>query len=87
MRALIETICKEKGTAGKYLNNKIDDLVKKGFLTPVGAKTLHKIRTLGNDAAHEVKPHSEKQLSLAMDVAEHLLDEVYILPKQIDDEF
>jgi hypothetical protein len=50
-------------------------------------KSLHKIRTLGNAAAHEVKPHTEKQLRLAMDVIEHLLTDVYILPKRIDLEF
>ncbi len=87
LRALVETVCKEKSASGSNLHKKIDDLVVKNILTPAGADILHKIRTLGNDAAHEVKPHSEKQLSLAMDVIEHLLKDVYILPKQIAAEF
>lgn len=52
-----------------------------------GAAILHKIRSLGNAAAHEVKPHSNKQLALAMDIIEHLLKDVYILPKQVETEF
>lgn len=87
LRALLETVCKEKKATGRDLLNKIDSLVGTGILTPVSAAILHKIRTLGNAAAHEVKPHSDKQLALAMDVVEHLLKDVYILPKQVESEF
>lgn len=87
LRALVETVCIEKAALGKNLLEKIDDLTVKNILTPTSAKILHKIRTLGNAAAHEVKPHSEKQLALAMSVIEHLLVDVYILPKQIEAEF
>lgn len=87
LRALIETVCKEKKADGGDLFKKIEDLVTKKILTPAGANILHKIRSLGNAAAHEVRPHSEKQLALAIDIAEHMLKEVYILPKQADTEF
>ena len=87
LRALVETVCQEKSAQGINLLRKIDDLTAKRVLTPVGAQILHKIRTLGNAAAHAVKPHSEKQLGLAMDVIEHLLKDVYILPKQVMAEF
>ncbi|WP_157830574.1 DUF4145 domain-containing protein [Aeromonas sobria] len=87
LRALIETLCKEKNAEGNSLYKKIDDLVAKKILTPAGASILHKIRTLGNDAAHEVKPHSEKQLGLAMDVVEHVLNDVYIIPEKVEAEF
>ena len=87
LRALLETVCKEKNATGKNLLEKIDSLVTSRILTPTSASILHKIRTLGNSAAHEVKPHSEKQLGLAMDIIEHLLNDVYILPKQADSEF
>jgi hypothetical protein len=46
-----------------------------------------KIRTLGNDAAHEVKPHKPKQLSLALDVCEHLMKGVYLLPHYAEETF
>ena len=87
LRALVETVCKEMTAEGADLLKKIDDLTAKSVLTPAGAKILHKIRTLGNTAAHEIKPHSEKQLGLAMDVIEHLLRDIYILPKQVAAEF
>ena len=87
LRALLETVCKEKSATGKDLLNKIDSLVAASVLTPASAAILHKIRTLGNSAAHEVKPHSDRQLSLAMNIVEHLLKDVYILPKQAASEF
>lgn len=87
LRALLETVCKEKNAAGSDLFHKIDALVTSQVLTPASAAILHKIRTLGNAAAHEVKPHTEKQLSLGLYVIEHLLRDVYILPKQVDEEF
>jgi hypothetical protein len=87
LRALIETICKENKAQGTNLYKKIDALVEQSVLTPSGARILHKIRTLGNDAAHEVIPHNSKQLGLAMDVIEHVLREVYILPSQVQSEF
>ncbi|ENB4343872.1 DUF4145 domain-containing protein [Vibrio parahaemolyticus] len=87
LRALVETICKDNNAQGRSLYKQIDALVEQSVLTPSGAKILHKIRTLGNDAAHEVKPHNSKQLGLAMDVVEHVLREVYIIPKQVQAEF
>jgi hypothetical protein len=80
IRALVETVCTEKAATGFNLEAKIDNLVAKGVLTSTGAETLHSMRILGNEAAHEVKPHSEETLGLAMDVVEHLLNDVYVLP-------
>lgn len=87
LRALLETVCKEKSATGHDLLKKIDSLVSASVLTPASAAILHKIRTLGNLAAHEVKPHSDRQLGLAMNIVEHLLKDVYILPKQAESEF
>jgi hypothetical protein len=84
IRVLIEAVCVEKGAEGKYLGSKIDNLVRIGILTEAGAKILHNLRDLGNTAAHEAKPLSEETLGIAMDVVEHLLNEVYILPKVAD---
>ena len=73
LRALVETICKEKKAPGENLQNRIDGLVGMGVLTKTDAAVLHEIRSMGNEAAHESKPHSDEQLSLAMEVVEHLL--------------
>lgn len=80
-RAIIETVCKDRNAIGGDLYNKINSLVGLGVLTKDGADILHKLRTLGNDAAHEVKPHSLQELGLAFDVVDHLLLGVYILPE------
>ena len=81
IRAIIETVCKDKKATGKDLYQKINSLVGLGVLTQDGADILHKLRTLGNDAAHEVKPHSIRELGLAFDVVDHLLLGVFILPE------
>jgi hypothetical protein len=80
IRAIIETISREERATGDNLKQKIDGLVGKGKLTTEGATILHKIRDLGNDAAHESKAPNANELKLAMKVVEHLLESVYILP-------
>ena len=87
IRAIVETICKDANANGKDLKNKIDNLVTIGKLTPGGAETLHKLRVLGNAAAHDVVPHSAEQLGLGMDVLEHLLADLYILPGKVTNVF
>lgn len=87
LRAIVETVCKEKKASGKDLYNKINDLVVQRVITPVDADILHKVRSLGNSSAHEVKPHTSTQLSLAMGVLENMLKAVYILPILIKNEF
>lgn len=80
LRAIIETVCKDQSATGKDLFSKINSLVDQRVLTKEGSEILHKLRVLGNEAAHEVKPHSNVHLGLAFDVVEHLLQGVYILP-------
>ncbi|WP_068828059.1 DUF4145 domain-containing protein [Pseudomonas sp. BMS12] len=83
IRALIETICKDLNAAGKDLYNKINSLQEQGIVTKEGVETLHKLRVLGNDAAHEVKKHNQQQLSLAIQIIEHMLDGTYIIPHKV----
>ena len=80
IRAIVETICKDKQAEGNRLDQKINSLVKLDVLAQGGAEVLHKVRTLGNRSAHEVEPHNSVSLGLAMDVVEHLIKGVYILP-------
>lgn len=80
IRAILETVCRDKNAEGKDLYHKINHLVSISTLTKDGAEILHKLRNLGNDAAHNVIAHSPDQLILAMDVVEHLLQGTYILP-------
>jgi len=80
IRAIVEGVCRDKNAQGSNLYQKIDDLISIGVLTKDGAQILHQVRSLGNDAAHDVKPHSTEQLGLALDVCEHLFLGVYVLP-------
>jgi hypothetical protein len=83
LRAVVETVCKDKSAEGKDLSEKINYLAGQGMLTKDGAEILHKLRTLGNEAAHEVKPHNQEQLALAMDVVQHLLEGAYIFTEKV----
>ncbi len=87
IRAIVEAVCKEKKAKGSNLLERIDDLVNKKLLTPASAEILHNLRVLGNKAAHEVKPHNPEQLSVAMDVIDHLLMDVYVLPSKVQKVF
>jgi uncharacterized protein DUF4145 len=87
IRALIETICKDLKAEGKDLYNKINDLKEKSIVTNEGVDTLHKLRVLGNDAAHEVKEHNKQQLSVAIQIIEHMLDGTYIIPHKVAEVF
>lgn len=87
IRVLIETICKDLNAKGANLHDKINSLREKAIVTPEGVATLHKLRVLGNDAAHEVKKHTSTQLSLAIQIIEHMLDGTYIIPTKVSDAF
>ncbi len=84
IRAIVETVCKDKNASGKDLYDKIRDLVGQSVLSSDGAETLQRLRSLGNAAAHEVKHHSQDQLCLALDVVDNLLLSVYVLPKRAE---
>ena len=83
LRAIVETLCKDQKVTGNNLQQQIDALVTGGLMTKQQAAILHKIRTLGNKAAHEVAPHPAEQLGLAMNVVEHLLEGTYIVPAKV----
>jgi hypothetical protein len=87
IRAIVETICKDANSTGANLAEKIDGLIKVGKLTPDGAAALHRLRVLGNASAHDVLPHSSEQLGLGLDVVEHVLIDLYVLPRRVHDAF
>lgn len=87
LRALLEAICKAQNANGRDLFAQIDDLAREGKLTAANAAILHKVRSLGNKAAHEMEPHNERQLSLALLVIENLLRDAFTLPERVKKEF
>ncbi|TFY91276.1 DUF4145 domain-containing protein [Pseudomonas nabeulensis] len=80
IRTLLESICTDVQAKGRNLVQKIDDLHVRSLVTKEGVETLHKIRLLGNRAAHKAKAHSKDQLLLALEVIEHILIGTYIIP-------
>jgi len=82
IRVLVEAVCKEEEAEGDNLYQRINNLVKLGVLTEPGARILQGIRDVGNDAAHETKRHRPEKLGTAFDVAENLLQNVYIIPEK-----
>ena len=82
IRALVESVCREKEAQGGNLENKIDDLVTKGVLTHDSAETLHSTRLLGNKSAHEIIAANDDELDVAMDIVENLIKTVYVIPQK-----
>ncbi|MCA9605132.1 MAG: DUF4145 domain-containing protein [Myxococcales bacterium] len=80
IRAIVESVCKDKQAKGRNLELKIDDLVAQGLMPKPAADLLHGTRLLGNKCAHEAEPLTEESLSAALQVVEHLLQTVYVMP-------
>jgi len=82
IRAIVEGVCKDKSSTGRNLEEKIDDLANKGFITHDSASILHNLRFMGNRSAHEIKSHGSKELNIAFDIINNLLQNVYVMPKK-----
>lgn len=99
MRAIIEGICaeqkiddgpvfKEDGITpvrSNSLGGKIAGLHEKGMLTKACTDILHEHRFLGNDAIHELQVPTKEVLGLAMDIIEHMFDDLYEIPDKAED--
>jgi hypothetical protein len=81
IRAIVEAVCKQKRTGKGNLEKRINKLVAKGTATREGAKILHRLRFMGNNAAHDTRAHTPKELDTGFMVAESLLRNVYLMPK------
>lgn len=81
LRALIESVCRERGIAASNLEKLIDGLAISGVLSKAQAEILHTHRFLGNVAAHEVVSAKPKELIAALEIAENVLKTIYVLPE------
>jgi hypothetical protein len=81
IRAVVEAVCKDKGCTERNLEKNIELLVKKGHLASDQADFLHLQRFMGNAAAHEIEPPEQDELTAALDIAENLLANLYVLPE------
>jgi len=82
IRSLVEAMCFEKFAVGSNLEQKIDDLMRKGVITKDSSETLHQTRLLGNASAHQITPPTDEELEIAMDIVENLLKTIYVISKK-----
>jgi len=81
IRAVVEAVCKDKECTERNLEKNIELLVKKGHLASDQGDFLHLQRFMGNAAAHEIEPPERDELTAALDIAENLLANLYVLPE------
>lgn len=67
------------------LEGKINGLAERDFITKNQAKHLHQIRFLGNDAAHQLDIPAAKIVGHAIDIVEHLFEQVYEQPEKAEE--
>lgn len=84
LRAIIEAICIDQNIPGRNLEFKINNLVRNKLITEKDGKRLHSIRFLGNDSVHEMDVPKEEKLKIALDIAEHLIKNLYLIDIDID---
>jgi hypothetical protein len=77
IRSLIEGICADKNIEGKNLEERINNMV--AILPKNIVKNLHSIRFIGNIAAHELTASDTKELKIAIEICEDLLNYLYEL--------
>lgn len=79
LRGTVEAICNDRDIKGKNLEVRIARLATQGLISQKDAERLHAIRFLGNDAAHDIKQPSKRQIEIALRIIDHLIATVYIL--------
>jgi hypothetical protein len=93
VRLLLEGVCKDRGIIdgevvnekgdkrrSKELQGKINGMAEKGLVTSQQAEFLHQIRFIGNDAAHDLDQPTLNHVAMALDIVEHLMEQVYDHP-------
>ncbi len=81
IRAVVETVCKHKRLSGSDLQKKIEALGSGGLLGSAEVRLMHRLRFLGNRAAHEGNPPSKADLEAGLNITEHLLRAVYVVSR------
>lgn len=82
LRGTIEAVCNDRNITGRNLEARISKLASQGLISQKDAERLHAIRFLGNDAAHEIKKPSDRQLEIALRITEHMIVTVYVLDEE-----
>jgi hypothetical protein len=81
LRMLVEAICLQQKIAGRNLQEKINKLHTQGMIATSELPIIDKLRLIGNQSTHQIKSFSTEKLSYALDIVNHILVSIYILPK------
>lgn len=73
-----------KEVRSKKLVGKISGLCEKEILTKKSADMLHEHRFLGNDAVHELSQPKQRELRLAIEIIEHILEQIFEIPEKAE---
>jgi hypothetical protein len=80
IRAILEGICKDKGVIDDNLKKKIQGLYTNEYISQKHEIILHNLRLLGNDAVHELQKPTHKEINAALDIIEHIAEDLYEIP-------
>lgn len=88
LRKSIELICEDRGSSGKNLKEKIDNLRHVVILPPEFLSGMHNLRYLGNDAAHvdadTYRQVSQRELQVGIQVTMELIHALYQYKNSLD---
>ena len=80
MGILLEQVCRDKDINGKSLEAMIKQLLEKKMITEKSFEILNDIRQIRNNAAHEATHLDSNQIILGLDIIEHLIHDLYVVP-------
>lgn len=84
LRAIIESVCNDRGIEKGNLDRRIDLLADAGHISNGEAQRLHSIRFLGNDALHEIEVPNKGQIYILLDIVNSLISHLYINDKFLE---
>lgn len=80
LRMVIEFIVNHRKCAGRTLEEKIDDLLAKGYVDEEQVNLLHKIRKKGNAGAHKLVAMTRNEMVAGISIINLLLEKLYNRP-------
>ena len=80
LRTLVEAVCINQKITGKNLKERIQNLHKMGLVSKKEEPILDKLRLIGNVSAHQIKSLGMEQLEHALNIVNHIIKSIYILP-------
>jgi hypothetical protein len=81
LRTIVEAICIDQKVTGRNLQTKISILKELGHVSDKALPFIDRLREIGNISAHQIQTIDTDSLKHAVEIINHLLKSVYILPQ------